>query len=38
MNKEHIIRELRGLLVSGKLDQQEYEAVCSAIRELGGNP
>lgn len=38
MNNETIIKDLRALLCSGKLDQDEYTAVCRAIRALGGNP
>lgn len=35
---EPIIQELRALLNSGKLDQDEYTTVCRAICALGGNP
>jgi hypothetical protein len=39
MNKEQVIRELRGLLNSGlEIPQHTYDAICAAIRLLGGNP
>lgn len=38
MNKEKVIRELRGILNDGNLNQEQYEAICQAIRLLGGNP
>jgi len=33
-----LIEELRVLLNSGKLTQDEYTTICQAIRALGGNP
>jgi hypothetical protein len=40
MNKEQVIRELRGLLNDrdNTLTQQQHDAICAAIRLLGGNP
>lgn len=38
MSTEQIIRNLRGLINGGKLDQHEIDVVCAAIRALGGNP
>ena len=39
MNKnEPLIRELRGLLNSGILSQDQYTTICQAIRALGGYP
>ena len=39
MSHEKIIHELRALLNSGiDLPQQTYDAICAAIRALGGNP
>lgn len=35
---QKLISELRGILNSGKLDQDEYTTICQAIRALGGNP
>ncbi len=37
MNKEQIIRQLRGMLTND-LPQHEYETICAAIRALGGRP
>ena len=40
MSKEQIVRELRGLLHDHgqKITQEQYDAICAAIRALGGNP
>jgi hypothetical protein len=38
MGNEHLIRDLRGILHSGKLSQDEYDTICSVIRALGGQP
>jgi hypothetical protein len=38
MCKDVIVGNLRGILNSGKLNQDEYETICDAIRALGGNP
>lgn len=38
MTDEQIIRNLRSLLNSGQLSQDDYETVCAAIRALGGQP
>jgi hypothetical protein len=40
MNKEQVIRELRGLLHDHgqKITQEQYDAIVAAIRLLGGNP
>ena len=35
MNHDQIVRQLRGLLNSGTLAQDDYEVVCAAIRALG---
>jgi len=35
---QQIIRELRGILNSGRLSQDDYETICAAIRALGSNP
>ncbi len=38
MSNKKLIEELRVLLNSGKLDQDEYTTICQTIRVLGGNP
>ena len=38
MNTGQVIRELRGILNSGVLSQDQYEALCYTIRLLGGEP
>ncbi len=38
MDKQKVIRELRGILADANLNQEQYDAICQAIRLLGGNP